>query len=373
MTLRPIAYARAKLLVDLAIFVAFASVVSAAFLGDARAYWIDQEGDSTRALLVTFEETPIGGSSVSSWGEVGTRFFRNTNPWRPIVLLSALIIVRILGGRYLAPPDLRSASRWMLAALSIPLIGIGLVVTVGPAEPRGLLLLPAPEAGTSVLLMHPHFGESRWILRLPEYAYTDPRTGTHCVARNVLWEFDPGGRRARFQWVAEEAWKYTIGQDFLGEVTVVDDDRVDFHLSVRNLGSTSTVPVQSLICLRSGRVEGFVDPDAERTFVRKQGRFVSVAELIGEEGLPEHRMTAFLTGDGVDNLAAKVDADGGWVLGISVEPAASLSFNSSPSLSCMHSNARWSAIEPGEEATVHGTILLMPGSLDDLWMRHVSR
>ncbi|MHC4401018.1 MAG: hypothetical protein ACYTG0_15185, partial [Planctomycetota bacterium] len=129
----------------------------------------------------------------------------------------------------------------------------------------------------------------------------------------------------------------------------------------------------SLFCFGAGANEGFHDYEATRTFVRKEGRWTTVHEIVGGEFAP-HRMTGVgvRRGDepGVDRLAAKVSADGRWVTGIATDVAESLSFNFQLHASCMHSNPEWPPLEPGEEATARGKIYLIEGDLDALWERY---
>ena len=127
-------------------------------------------------------------------------------------------------------------------------------------------------------------------------------------------------------------------------------------------------------CLISGGAPSFVDYEARRTFVRRGSGFVTMNEIV-EGKFASHRMCGIAVsreGDQpVSRLAAKISADGKWVLGLAVDRAGSLSFNFQKRTSCIHSNPSWPLLKVGEQATARGRMYLLKGSLDDLWRRYV--
>jgi hypothetical protein len=242
----------------------------------------------------------------------------------------------------------------------------------GLAEPR-FYLRPWGDY-TDVLLQHPQFPETVWRLQVTEWGYRDPETGSNVRARDVVWRSDAERRRLRYHWGAPDELKRKVGLDFSGEL-VARDSVVEFEITVRNVGETEwTAEPMQLVCLRSGRSPAFKDYEAERTWVRRNGSWVTVNSLIGAT-FADHRMCGFrISGEGderFERLSAKTSFDGKWALGLAVDRAQSLSFNFQEAVSCIHSNPSWGLLAPGEEATAHGRVYLIRGSLDDLYERYL--
>jgi hypothetical protein len=243
---------------------------------------------------------------------------------------------------------------------------------IAPREWSGFWL--RPQGDTPFLgLWHSDLPNSYWVLRVTEYAYFDPELDRNVSAQDVAWTVSPDRKAAQFQWNAAEDLKRRVGLDFWGEYTA-DSDHLDFSITGKNVGQEAwDRPRLSLVCLISGAAPGFIDYEAERTFVRRGEQFVTMNEIVGGEFAP-HRMCGISVSSGgdqpVSRLAAKVSEDGKWVLGLAVDRAGSLSFNFQKRTSCIHSNPAWPLLQPGEEATARGRAYLLKGTLDDLWQRY---
>ncbi len=243
--------------------------------------------------------------------------------------------------------------------------------TAGP----GFRIYPVDAAAT-VAIRHTAFPGKSWRLRIPEYAYRDPVTGHGVPPSAIVWE-RRADRTLTFHWNAPEELKKEHRLDYWGRLTP-GHDVIDFELTGKNVGDkawgeepwTGTL---SLICLGAGAHPDFHDYDAKRTFVRRDGRWITMHEIVGGQFAP-HRMAGVgVRGEGkpgAERLAAKLSTDERWVTGIATDIADSLSFNFQLRASCMHSNPAWPNLKSGEEITAKGKIYLLEGGLDALWQRY---
>jgi hypothetical protein len=240
------------------------------------------------------------------------------------------------------------------------------------AEPR-LYLRPWGDY-TDVLIQHPAFPKTVWRLQVTEWGYRDMEAGSNVRARDVVWTADAQRRHLRYHWGAPDDLKQKVGLDFSGEL-IARGNTVEFEITVRNVGDAQwTAEPMQLVCLRSGRSPAFRDYEALRTWVRRNGSWVTVNSLIDGK-FADHRMCGFrVSSEGderIERLSAKTSADGAWALGLAVDRAQGLSFNFQEAVSCIHSNPSWGLLEPGEEATAHGRVYLVRGGPDDLYERYL--
>lgn len=222
-----------------------------------------------------------------------------------------------------------------------------------------------------VVVAHSALPRTRWMLRIPEHTYAigDLRA----ITTDVRWERGDQPQSWRFTWTADEEEKRAAGLDFEGSV-VARGDVIEYSLTARNVGDTPWRGGRlALICFKAPESPDFVDVEAERTWVRRDGRWVTMGEVVGHQ-FAEHRMCGIGVGDAPDlaePIAAKVSRDGRYVVAIATQPARSLSFNFTPTTNCLHSNPAWRPLQPGEEQTVTGRIYLMAGTLDDVYARYL--
>lgn len=217
---------------------------------------------------------------------------------------------------------------------------------------------------------HRNLGRRRWMLRMPEYMHRDGTTGKNRTPYGVRWEGLDSGAQLRFCLGLSEKRKAELGLDFRGTVTAAVDE-ITFELTVTNPGEQrwQRMPMM-LFCLQCNRAPGFLDYEAERTYVRQGGRWVTMNEVVNGE-FQGHRMCGVGVGrDLSERIAARVSEDGTYVLGIATDIAASLSFNFQDRIACLHSNPEWGLLEPGAEASARGKVYLLKGGLDDLWDRY---
>jgi len=217
---------------------------------------------------------------------------------------------------------------------------------------------------------HPQLGRRQWMFRMPEHMYYDEKAKRSHIPYGVRWEVQPDRTRLRFWCGLSEEKKRELCLDFWGQV-VAHKDTIDYELRVKNVGDAKWRRMHmGLFCLQSGRAAGFLDYEAKRTFVRKDGRWITMNEVVKGE-FKSHRMCGIGVRHkgkpGSERLAARVSEDGKFVLGIATDIATSLSFNFQNRIACLHSNPSWGLLKPGEATTAKGKIYLFQGTLDDLW------
>ena len=216
---------------------------------------------------------------------------------------------------------------------------------------------------------HPKLGRRRWNLRMPEYMYVDPETKKGCTPHSVEWEVLDNRKQLKMQCGLSEERKQELGLDFCGTVTA-HADTIDYELEVVNVGDEPWPHMHmALFCLQCGNAEGFLDYEAQRTFVRKGDAWVTMNEVVKGK-FADHRMCGVGVSQGYARLAARVSDDGKFVLGIATDIATSLSFNFQNRIVCLHSNPYWGLLKPGAKVTAKGRIYLFEGTLDDLWRRY---
>ncbi|MHC4406625.1 MAG: LamG domain-containing protein, partial [Planctomycetota bacterium] len=153
----------------------------------------------------------------------------------------------------------------------------------GPAESRtGFYLVPVGGAAT-VAIRHTAFPGRSWRFRIPEYAYRDLTTDRGVHPSGVVWTRRDDAS-LRFRWDAPEDLKKKVRLDFWGRLAATPDG-VTFELTGKNVGDKpwGEEPwggVLSLFCFGAGANEGFHDYEATRTFVRKEGRWTTVHEIV---------------------------------------------------------------------------------------------
>ena len=313
-------------------------------------------GDGMAKLYVNGE--PDGNADVRSNSPYGTLIVGHSlgGPFQGSVDELAIF------ERAFSPEDITA-----LASRSSPL------PAPGPTEWTGFWL--RPRGNTPFMgFWHSVLPESSWVLRVTEYAYYDAESQRSIPARNVAWTVSPDHKSARFRWEAPEELKRKVALDFWGEYTA-HGDYLDFTITGKNVGTATWDRARlSLVCLISGGAPPLIDYEAQRTFVRRGQKFVTMNEIVNGE-FASHRMCGISVGrDGehpVSRLAAKVSSDGKCVLGLAVDRAGLLSFNFQERTSCIHSNPTWPLLKPGEQATARGRAYLFQGTLDDLWQRYV--
>ena len=231
-----------------------------------------------------------------------------------------------------------------------------------------------PQGDTPYLgIRHSDLPDSLFLLRVTEYAYFDHELQRNVSAHDVSWEVGPDRKTASFRWDAPQELKHKVGLDFWGEYAA-NGDHLDFSITGKNVGAEDWDRSRlSLVCLISGGASPFIDYEAQRTFIHRGSDFVTMNEVIGGEFAPHRMCGVSVRRDGkqpVSRLAAKVSLTGDRVLGLAVDRAGSLSFNFQKRTSCIHSNPAWPLLKPGQEATAHGRMYLIKGSLEDLWKRY---
>jgi len=220
---------------------------------------------------------------------------------------------------------------------------------------------------------HPLLGRRRWMLRMPEYMHYDEAHKRHQTPYGVRWSTTPDRTQLTLQCDLPEEKKKELCLDFRGTV-VARKDAIDYELHVSNVGETQwDRPRMVLFCLQCNCAPGFLDYEAKRTFVHRDGKWITMNEVVQGKFAP-HRMAGVGVRrgqpPGAERIAARVSEDGKFVLGIATDRATSLSFNFNDRIACLHSNPEWGKLKPGEEATAKGKVYLFQGTLKDLWRRY---
>jgi len=221
---------------------------------------------------------------------------------------------------------------------------------------------------------HPLFPGAQWTFRVPEHMSYDKKTKTVDLPTTVVWETAPDGRKLSYRCGLPEERKKELGLDFWGSATA-GSDTIDFELKVKNVGAEKWEKMQmTLFCLQSKDAPIFRDYDAVRTYIHRDGKWVTINEVESGKFAP-HRMVIVSvrnpkSSGGVERLAAKVSEDGQYVLGLATDIAETLSFNFQNDVACIHSNPDWGLMDPGQEVTAKGKVYLFKGTLEDLWQRY---
>jgi len=244
----------------------------------------------------------------------------------------------------------------------------------GATAPGPFVLRPVGDTAWFTF-RHKRFGRSRWIFRMPEYMYYDEKSARNRTPYGVDWAVNPSRTELRFRCGLPAEVKQELGLDFDGVITA-GDDAIDYTLTVRNVGTERWERQRMLLfCLQCYRAAGMRDYEALRTFVRKDGQWLTMNDVVEGE-FKSHRMCGVhvteADGNGYERIAARVTEDGGTVLGIATDIASSLSFNFQDRIACLHSNPHWGLLKPGEERIAKGRIYLLSGTLDDLWRRYTA-
>lgn len=217
-----------------------------------------------------------------------------------------------------------------------------------------------------VTITNTEFLGNSLVFRIPEFVKRND--GRSLCPGMVEWEVVEPEQHLRYRWAEEDAVKAEYGTDFSGDVHA-GDGQVSFEVTMTNLGTETQRFGPSLFCLQAGAVTVFHDFKGKRTFVRKDGRWVSVHEMQAAV-FEEHRMCGYDVGREVDhNLMAKVASDGAWVLGLALAGGKHVSCNHQLWPSCIHANPDWSHVGPGESDTVRGNVYYFEGDLDALYER----
>jgi len=253
-----------------------------------------------------------------------------------------------------------------LAAADEPLEAM---VAMQEELPDGFRIRPMPGMHY-VVVAHSAVPATRWMLRIPEHTWLDGEK--RVVSTDVIWERGDEAQTWRFTWGVDEDEKRRALLDFEGAIAA-RGDVIEYSLTARNVGDERWDRTRmALFCFKAPESPEFVDYEAERTWVRRGGQWVSMGEVVNHE-FAEHRMCGIGVGDAdgqAEPIAAKVSQDGRFVTAIATDPAGSLSFNFQTSTNCMHSNPRWELLEPGQEQTVTGRIYFVEGTLDDAYERY---
>jgi hypothetical protein len=215
-----------------------------------------------------------------------------------------------------------------------------------------------------VMVRHLRMPSIHFKLMLPEYAYRDKKTNRGRTGENTVWRMNKDGTSGRFHWGITEQLKKERGVDFWGSVQVTRHG-VAFTLSLKNLRDKPWKG-GSLVCFRAGNSAPWVDRDARRTYVRDQGRLVTVNKAVKGK-FPPHRMIWMRASDG---LTARVSKDGKWVMAIATDMSPYHSFNFRRHMSCLHSNPGWGVMKPGQTKTTRGRVYIIKGTLEDVWRKY---
>ena len=249
-------------------------------------------------------------------------------------------------------------------------------------QPVKDVLLQCPEKvldsvkGTSFVLMrHSDLQDEVFKIRLPEYVNTQ----TAVVAEDVSW-IRQSDTTWMYRWDAPEHIKRPHLRHFWGWLSN-GKDTVDIKAHIMNTFDKPWPRVDYwMFDVTCGAAEKFHDPNGQRTFIHRDGKFVTLNQIEGDAFEPR-QTGSFMINPPEDHqhynrradakLMAKVSKDGKWILGIASNRANGMSYNLHEPTSCIHQNITWGKLKVREEQKFKCRIYLFKGTLDELYDRYM--
>ncbi len=172
------------------------------------------------------------------------------------------------------------------------------------------------------------------------------------------WDVVEPGRRIRY--------RVTVpGKCSFWAELRAEEDVVGMAWGFRNETGERIDDLMVQFCPCMSRCATFEDPNGERVWARRDGRFIRSSDSPAEQGSP---ISYPCPDDPADDVICLESADGEHVLGIGwdVRPQ---HFLSNSALSCIHTEPHLEPLEPGAEQEVHGSLYCMNGDRNDLLAR----
>jgi len=214
----------------------------------------------------------------------------------------------------------------------------------------------------------------RW--RVPEYVGT---CFNPTIPHNITWTRKDSATWT-VCWDTSDEVKAEFREDYTGEV-IFGVDTIDFNMTITNPTASLANEDYWIISLICGQAPEFHDLQGQRTYIRREGKFITVSKAIGESFEPQC-MGTFNMNVPKDSprynhrtdapFIARVSKDGKWVVAtggayVSSGPG----FNLNPGTSCLNVNHSWGRLKPGEKKSASFRVYIIKGGLDDVWRRYV--
>lgn len=214
----------------------------------------------------------------------------------------------------------------------------------------------------------------RW--RVPEYV----DNSTAWIPHDISWTRKDTATWL-IEWQASKEDHEKIRRDFKGEV-VMGVDYVDLFMTVWNPTDKGwPVPDYWIISLVCGPADQFHDVNGERTYIRRDGKFVLIRDALDEHFTPQ-MMGTFNIGLEPSHarwdyrtdapFIARVSRDGKWIVAaVGGADSNGPGFNLGPNTSCLNTNHTWKQLGPGQEDSAQFRVYILKGGVEDAWKRYV--
>jgi N-sulfoglucosamine sulfohydrolase len=241
--------------------------------------------------------------------------------------------------------------------------------------------------GRRQLVLKSSDGSLRWRLRFPERVFCD---------ESVLVGHDIRHVHSPVRWMKNEQGEFSYTRSNKEDASRPVRDPIDYAvrvvprehgydltLTIKNTGNRVLHNVVGHICL--GHLSPhFRDPEFRRTYLRRAGSFLSLAETDrGSDPIrahylvqgfppikifqnPANRFWGRLSEQTADDgLIATSSAEGDRLIALWFHPASEVFQNSDEPNMCIHSDPVFGDLRPGQAVGVDGTLVLFDGTLDE--------
>lgn len=247
------------------------------------------------------------------------------------------------------------------------------------------------------IIMKPHMHSREVFIKLASYPDdTFEVQFPEVVSDNTRFLLGPeagGFRRSDVEWrhLGDQSWVTSYTQRGIGEWVIglkVEGDEIDINWTIRNLSPDEWHGVSATAHFSFDGDPDFVDPALERTYLRVEGRWIPIKDTDRSDGRasnqwyvpggfrppklmgtrPHHKNSFGLSLTHPDNgLVAVVSKDHRVVVGQAFPKVQYICLNAPI---CFHPAPFFGNIDPGREATVHGKVYFIHGTLADFLRRY---
>ncbi len=203
------------------------------------------------------------------------------------------------------------------------------------------------------------------------YAYSN-------LDKGIQWQRQPGGEWVS-NWRREGLASYQL-------IATPESDGVRIDWTIKNLSSNTWPYSAGTVCMRSHDAPLFFDPTIERTYLRAEGRWIALQDVVQHPGnlwfLPPGKEPCNLMHPLIENgnwsvvdsvqpdeaIMAIRSRDGRWVLAQAWHEARYMISNTGPNrmYACTDVCPFLGDIAPGQTVQISGKIYIFRGDLDDL-------
>ena len=156
------------------------------------------------------------------------------------------------------------------------------------------------------------------------------------------------------------------------------DKQLDFELKIKNLGDKPLSSIQTSMCLQRTAAPDYFDRDNQRTFLVSDRGFVANRELAfhpqkmmfyGNVGSPLDLVDRTSIRNLQESSLFVVSSDKRYVLCYAWRDATTVFMNRAGRVRCLHSEFRFTNLDPGETLQAQGVLFVQEGSLEQAYKR----